>query len=315
MKTVHVAVAVIENPAGEILIAKRPNHLHLGGFWEFPGGKVEKGETVLAALQREIQEELALYIEAAEPLIQIPFVYPETKNNPEKTVLLDVWRVRRFSGAPQSCEGQDFLWINTNDLHLFDFPAANRGIITALQLPARLLITGEFSDNAECVQRTQTAIQKHNIQLVMLRAHALSATNYQKLAEQMRECCHALEAKLLLNAGAECALSGADGLHLSANHLFACTHRPVNHVLLGVSCHNAAELQQAINIGADYVLLSPVQKTATHPSAPTLGWKAFATLAAQSPVPVFALGGLMEKDIINAQKYGAQGIAAISAWW
>ena len=77
MKTVHVAVAVVEKNTGEILIAKRPDHLHMGGFWEFPGGKVEAGETVLQALQREIREEVSLDVHAAQPFLQIPFQYPD----------------------------------------------------------------------------------------------------------------------------------------------------------------------------------------------------------------------------------------------
>ena len=93
MKSVHVAVAVIKNDNGDVLIAKRPDHLHMGGFWEFPGGKVEAGETVLQALQREIREEVALDIHAAQPLLRIPFQYPD------KHVLLDVWCVTGFAGG------------------------------------------------------------------------------------------------------------------------------------------------------------------------------------------------------------------------
>ena len=139
-KTVHVAVAVIENASGEILISKRLDHLHMGGFWEFPGGKVEAGETVLQALQREILEEVALDIHAAQPLLQIPFQYPE------KRVLLDVWHVKNFSGIAQSCEGQKVLWIPRNELRNYEFPPANRAILTALKLPDQLLITGYFSN-------------------------------------------------------------------------------------------------------------------------------------------------------------------------
>ena len=84
MKTVHVAVAVIENSAGDFLIAQRANHQHMGGYWEFPGGKVESGESIFAALQREIREEVALEIKSATPMLKIPFSYPDKK------VLLDV---------------------------------------------------------------------------------------------------------------------------------------------------------------------------------------------------------------------------------
>ncbi|MDG9670707.1 8-oxo-dGTP diphosphatase MutT [Hahella sp. CR1] len=131
MKAVHVAVAVVLDQHNRVLVARRPDHLHQGGLLEFPGGKVEPGETVLAALQRELFEEVGVQVDvsedAANPLIQIEHHYPD------KHVLLDVWRVSRFSGEAQGREGQYVAWLDLNELDPEAFPAANREIIAALQ--------------------------------------------------------------------------------------------------------------------------------------------------------------------------------------
>ena len=130
VKVVHVAVAVIsikENSEKKVLIAKRPGHVHKGGFWEFPGGKVEDAETVLEALSRELKEELAISILDAEPFLEVRHEYPE------KSVFLDVWEVTRFTGCAVGNEGQPIAWISVDQINGYQFPEANRPIIDELQ--------------------------------------------------------------------------------------------------------------------------------------------------------------------------------------
>jgi len=128
-QTIHVAVAVIvhQNDSNKILIAKRPDHVHEGGLWEFPGGKVEQGEHVFEALARELEEELAIFVLQAEPLIKIQHDYPE------KSVLLDVWKVTEFSGNAKGNEGQAIDWVSVDKLNEYSFPEANNVIIDELQ--------------------------------------------------------------------------------------------------------------------------------------------------------------------------------------
>jgi 8-oxo-dGTP diphosphatase len=125
-KRVHVAVAVITNSDGYVLIAKRPDHAHQGGLWEFPGGKVEAGEHLEAALQRELREELGIELQSCQPLLEIHHDYPD------KQVFLDVWTVTSFSGQAYGREQQAIRWVTLETLNEYDFPEANLPILQAL---------------------------------------------------------------------------------------------------------------------------------------------------------------------------------------
>ena len=123
---VRVVAAVIENPQGEILIAKRPDHLHQGGLWEFPGGKLEAQELPRAALARELVEELGISVNVAQPLLKTRHDYPD------KSVELDVWTVPSFAGEAHGREGQKIVWVRREELARYDFPAANTPILDRL---------------------------------------------------------------------------------------------------------------------------------------------------------------------------------------
>jgi len=125
-KRVHVAVAVIINGDGHILIAKRSEHVHQGGLWEFPGGKVEAGENLEAALARELFEELGIKLLTCQPLLEIHHDYPD------KLVFLDVWSVTDFSGDAYGREQQAVRWVAPESLCEYDFPEANQPILSAL---------------------------------------------------------------------------------------------------------------------------------------------------------------------------------------
>lgn len=122
----HVAVGIIRNTLGEILIAQRPKHTYKGGLWEFPGGKVETNETVFQALQRELKEELNIEVITAESWLQSQHDYSD------RVVLLDVWSVTTFSGTPQGAEGQLIRWVSHRELQQFQFPEGNHFILKSL---------------------------------------------------------------------------------------------------------------------------------------------------------------------------------------
>ena len=125
-KRIHVAVGIILNTDGQILLAKRPEHLHQGGKWEFPGGKVEQNETVTQALIRELKEEVALNVHSSKPFMALSYDYPD------KQVLLDIHTVSDFTGEAQGLEGQQVVWVDKHELTHYDFPDANKPILAKL---------------------------------------------------------------------------------------------------------------------------------------------------------------------------------------
>jgi len=125
-KTIHVAVGIILNDRDQVLIAKRPNNLHQGGLWEFPGGKVEKDEDVFEALVREFREEVDLVINDADEFMKIHHDYGDKK------VILDIWKSKNFTGVARGIEGQKIRWVAPKELQQFQFPDANRAIVEKL---------------------------------------------------------------------------------------------------------------------------------------------------------------------------------------
>ncbi|MCW8955767.1 MAG: Nudix family hydrolase [Gammaproteobacteria bacterium] len=308
---VHVVVAILVNEQQQVLVALRPDHVHQGGLWEFPGGKLEPGETVHRALAREIAEELGVDIKRSEPFMRIQHEYPD------KSVLLDVWRVVEFTGKPQGLEGQAIEWRDIAALDTHEFPQANRAIIHSLQFPDVYMITGSFLDQSDFERRLKNALE-HGVRLIQLRIKSnVSEQQYLHFAELAKSLCRLYSARLLLNTDLDVfTRSGADGLHLSSQRMFEFQQRPVSdQVLLSVSCHNSEQLQQACRLGADMVLISPVKETSSHPSVPGIGWDAFAEWVRQVNMPAYALGGMQLKDLTMAKRSGAQGIAAISSYW
>lgn len=307
---VHVAVAVMTDATRRVLIARRPAQVPQGGLWEFPGGKVAPGEDAYRALRRELDEELGVALRAARPLIRLAHDYAHTP------VLLDVWRVTDYTGVAHGREAQPVRWVAPAALAQCRFPAANRGIVSAVRLPDRYLITGAFADIAEGLHRLDCALAA-GVRLVQLRAHSLHAEDFTALAIAARARCHALGARLLLNTTpARAAALGADGVHLSSTRLLACHARPLPAgQWVAASVHTPDELQHAMRIGCDFVVAGPVLPTASHPGAATLGWTGFHALSAPATMPVYALGGVGPAQLDTAWVHGAQGIAAIHALW
>ena len=119
---INVAVGLLLDD-DRVFVAQRNKNAHQGGLWEFPGGKVDAGETVEAALSRELNEELGIFVDYAEPVMQIKHDYTD------KIVLLDVWQIARYRGEPSGCEGQPVKWLAINQLLAEQFPAANQAIV------------------------------------------------------------------------------------------------------------------------------------------------------------------------------------------
>jgi 8-oxo-dGTP diphosphatase len=308
---IHVAAAAVFDVRGRVLIAKRPAHVHQGGLWEFPGGKLEQGESPRLALERELLEETGIRIGAARRLIQVRHAYPD------KSVLLDVWRVDDYAGVPEGREGQPLEWVALDDLPQYSFPAANIPIVQALQLPDKYLVTPEpEGDTPGFLEMLGHAIER-GISLVQLRAKQQTEEDYRRLAVPAAAFCRRANVRLLLNCAPQLVPDlGAAGVHLTGNRLMALEQRPLDSgYLVAASCHNRKEVLHAGRLGLDFIVVSPVRQTSSHPGAPATGLQGLRSLCESATMPVYALGGMQESDIETVWECGAQGIAAIRGLW
>lgn len=313
MNPLQVAVGVVKNPEGKILISLRHADLHQGGLWEFPGGKIESSETAEQALARELKEEINITVTTATPLITVKHQYPD------RLVQLNVFLVEQFSGEAKSLEGQPFKWVTPAELEHYAFPAANQPIITAARLPHHYAILDD-ADEALLLTNLQKILNR-GVKLIQARLKTLPPAAVEKFIEQAYPLCQQQQALLLMNSAVECPAE-VDGIHLTSRDLMALrlssgqalTTRPGNSKWLAASCHNLEQLLHAQNIGVDFVVLAPVLATKTHPGAASLGWEQFAELVTKVNLPVYALGGMTESSLDQAQHNGGQGIAAIRAF-
>ncbi len=313
IEVVHVAAAAIVNNNNEVLISQRAPDVHQGGLWEFPGGKLESNESVQQALLRELAEELGIRVNLSRPLIKVTHQYLD------KTVFLDVWKVDDYTGQAVGKEGQAIRWQPIDQLNHTEFPAADVPVIRALNLPEHYLITGKFDSIQEFEQRLGLAIDR-GIRLVQLRLTNdwLQTVNEKYAAEIIKlavDLCEQSSVRLMFNMPDELShIITPSCLHLNSRKLQQYSERP-DCDCLSVSCHNVQEMIDAQALGVDFMVLSPVQATATHPEITPLGWDRFAEMVAEVSVPVYALGGVSRDDTEKAWLAGAQGISAIGALW
>ncbi|MGY6586796.1 MAG: Nudix family hydrolase [Wenzhouxiangella sp.] len=306
---IPVVAGVIRDVGGRILLAQRPSGKHLAGCWEFPGGKVDSGESHAQALQRELDEELGLQVESSSPLLSLCHHYPD------RSIRLLLRTVERWSGVPDGREGQALGWFSLEQARALTMPEADRPILRLLSADGRYSISpspGDFDHRDDFLNDWEARLVA-GFRLLQLRAHGLSSLSLGALARDCGALAARYQAKWLINGSFDQAVEmGADGVHLSARAAAQVSHRPGGFDgLVAVSCHDADELTQAAALGADFACLSPVQATASHPDVQPMGWAHFEVLCAESPLPVMALGGLGPDDIERARQHGAFGVAGI----
>ena len=299
---IHVAVGVIHNRPGEILISKRHDHAHQGGLWEFPGGKVEPGETVETALKRELHEELGIQVAESTPLIQVRHRYDD------RHVLLDVFEINDYRGQPHGREGQPLAWVSPENLKSYPFPAADRPILSAIRLPRFYAVLESAPDPETYRQRLQNLLQ-NGIRLIYWRARNLPRPVYQALAVEFFKLAETANATLMLRDNLQSPYPNT-GLHLTGTQLNTLKKRPPASPV-AAACHTLEELRLADNLQLDFAVLSPIQPTTTHPNASPLGWDTAKQWLEQVNLPVFLMGGLQRPDLRRARHLGAQGVAGI----
>jgi 8-oxo-dGTP diphosphatase len=306
---VHVAAAVLIAPDGKVLLAQRPEGKVYAGYWEFPGGKVEPGETLLHALARELEEELGVHPCRVYPWLAQSFVYPHAH------VRLHFFRVLSWEGELHGREGQAFAWCDPWRMDVAPMLPANAPVMAALRLPHEYAISNAEQVGCEAFLAALEGRLAAGLRLVQLRDRTLTPGTRERLARAALARVRAHDARLLINGDEGLAERiGADGVHYPAARLAELASRPPM-ALTAASCHNRAELERAQCLGLDFVVLGPVKRTASHPDATPLGWQRFEQIAAGSVLPVFALGGLGPDELDTAWAHGAHGVAMIRGAW
>jgi 8-oxo-dGTP diphosphatase len=299
-KITEVAAAVIERP-GEFLLAQRPAGKPYPGYWEFPGGKVEAGEDPRAALDRELREELGIEVREAAPWITRVYAYTHA------TVRLHFFRVSRWDGEPRPLEDQAIRWQRVGAPDVEPMLPANAPVLAALDLPSIMVVSDAQSQGVDAWVHALEARLAEERLLIQVREKGFDALRLQHLLSRVLARAQPMRSPVVVNS--DCgAFPQCRGLHLASHALMALASRP-DATLVGASCHDAAELDQAERIGADYVVLGPVEPTPSHPGAQGIGWTAFEALARGRAMPVYAIGGLARADLSRARAHGAHGIA------
>ena len=308
-KLVNVSAGVITRDDGSFLIGQRAPGTFYPGYWEFPGGKVEPGETPAEALKRELEEELGIQVEQLNPWLVREHDYEHAH------VRLHFFEVPKWQGTVNDHVHSDLAWVMPGAVDRSPMLPANGPILKALTLPRRMGITCAAMIGVQVQLDALDLALAAGLKLIQIREAGLADAERRAFAREVVRRAKAVGALVVINADPELASAvGAHGLHLPAAQLMRLQTRPAQQ-WVGASCHSRAELEHAAALGLDYALLGPVKATLTHPGQEPLGWEAFSALSAGLPMPVLALGGLDEDDMSAARAAGAHGIAAIRSSW
>lgn len=308
-RIVEAAAAVILQADGRFLLGRRPEGKPYAGYWEFPGGKIEPGETAAQALVRELHEELGIEADRYTPWITREFVYPHAH------VRLHFFRVSGWHGEIRDIHHDALAWKQADNVDVSPMLPANVAVLRGLTLPDFYAIThaGEIGIEAQ-LGKLERALAG-GLRLLQIREPALAVERREAFAREATRLAHAYGARVLINGDIALARHvGAEGVHLPCAQLMQLERRP-DLPLVAASCHNAPELARAATLELDFAVLGPVRETLSHPGIGGLGWERVAHLLENISLPVFALGGLRRSDLGMAQATGAHGIAAIRAAW
>lgn len=306
---VNVAVAVVQRSDGRVLLAERPKGKISGGFWEFPGGKFEIAEDARRALVREVREEIGIEVDVAFPFMTYDHDYPD------KTVRLHFFRVLSWHGTPHGRERQRIAWEDPAAVTVEPLLPANGKILRALNLAPVYAITqaGKYGVG-QFMQRLSVALDA-GVRLIQVREPAMTSEQLGQFARRVVVQARRYDARVLINGDVAAARrAGADGVHLQADQLMRLD-APPDVEFWAASCHNADEIRHAAALHANFVVLSQVLPTASHPGQPGIGWEGFASLVRDCPIPVYALGGMKLELLDTAMHHGAHGVALMSGIW
>ncbi|TCB46899.1 NUDIX domain-containing protein [Acinetobacter terrestris] len=292
--TIHVAIAILLHQ-DKVLVGWREAKQHQGNKHEFPGGKVEEGESPLAACRREIYEEVGIGLQDWHAFDVIRHEYDDVIVN------LHLFHAIVPSALLNEIQ-QPWRWYSRDELLSLNFPKANQAMIKRLHWAHQIKISDRLNalDALKLDQLMYWRVEGTQAQII-----EISGLSVEKLSVLIVN----IELYQQLNSIQQQAISA---IHLKQSQVMALMQ---GDLITGkryiAACHDLVSMKQAQKMGCDAILLSPVLATETHPEAPALGWEQFKNLAEQVEIPVFALGGMQTGDLLTAQQQGAYGIAGI----
>jgi len=310
----EVAVGVLLRPDDAVLLADRPQGKPYAGYWEFPGGKIEPGESVEHALARELHEELGIDIGPALPWVTFEFDYPHAY------VRLHFCRIFCWSGTPQGREGQRLAFFRLHDQPPEPLLPAAAPALRWLALPSLAAQVGLDEQAPDALLAQLDVALAHGLRLLVLRSSDNPAGFDRRAADTLvREIaarCGAFNATVLVaDSRPPADHFRVDGIHLTEPLLLQARSRP-DASWVGAEVGSRHTVERAARLGCDFVVAGPVLPTPIGGSVQApVGWHGFAALARHAPLPVFACGGLAVDDLDRARHAGAHGLMlTLPAW-
>lgn len=307
MKTIKAVVGILRNEHQEILIAKRKKEQFMGGFWELPGGKIKAHETPEQAITRELKEELGIQVN------QLSLHQTMVHEYEDRTVQLSIYNINKYQNTPLSVEDQAISWVGVNELNNHKLLPTMKAFIDSITLPDKYWITPSTNHQSDGWIEKFNQKLTQDITLIQLRSKAKLNKNF---IQQLHKKCKKNHIKLLLNTVNKTFDEPyCDGWHITTTEMLKLSKRPyTDNKLLSASTHNLTQALQAQKIAVDFIVISPVQATQTHPDTLPLGWNSAKEVVDKLNIPVYFLGGMALKDLEKTQQLGAQGIAGVSAF-
>ena len=305
---IEASVGIIFNESFQLLMAERPQSKTWSGWWEFPGGKIEKGETPLEALKRELKEEIGISVIDAEKWIVRKYAYEGYE------VTLHFYKVTQWSGNIEAKEEQKISWVLPDNNKVSPILPANDLIFKAISLPDTYAITNAYEYSGNFLNKVEQKLN-NGLELIQVREKAISKIDFIELTKEIIQMAGNFNAKVMINSDINLAYKlNADGVHLNSSLLHSLSEIPKD-LIVSASCHSARDIEKAMTMDVSFVVLSPVQKTQSHPNTTPIGWDSFSKITQNYSIPIYALGGMKQDDIENAFNAGAIGIASQRAIW
>ncbi|HCK04537.1 MAG TPA: Nudix family hydrolase [Methylophilaceae bacterium] len=306
---IKAAVGILIDSDNRVLLAQRPEAKTWSSWWEFPGGKLEENESPRDALTRELKEEIGIDVIVSERWVTRTYSYDE------HNVTLYFFKVTLWSGKPASMENQNLRWVSPLEVDKSTILPPNVFILNALSFPDCYAITNIEETSKKLFYKQLLAQLNQGLKLIQIREKNLLPIDLLEACKEILEICKPFSAKLILNSNIKLAYDlKVDGIHLTSLELKNLIDKPKN-LIIGASCHSIEDIRNAEEKGVDFAVLSPVQKTISHPKNKPMGWAAFSKIINNSNIPVYALGGMKKINIKDAHSFGSVGIASQREIW